>query len=400
MTTIKLGVIADDFTGASDAASFLVKSGNKTILLTEIPKKFDYSCDCIVIGLKIRSVDSQLAVEQVKKVMDFFEGIDVGKVYYKYCSTFDSTPKGNIGPVMDYLMERMNCNYSILCPALPINGRTVKNGKLYVNGVPLNESPLKNHPLNPMWDAYIPNLMKTQSKYMVKVYKSNDNLNAEKIRCYYVPDYITDSDGENIASIFGNLKLLSGGSGLLEHLVKNHDMKKEISTFNKNNQKAIILCGSCSVKTNRQVSEFKKHFDNYIAIDSNEILNGLITPESIFSKVKKNLPNTTLIYSDGCEKKIDKDNPKLSQQAKAMEMFLSEIAQLAQQDYFNKIIVAGGETSGAVTIKLGYNAFYVGESVAPGVPWLIPIDKNDTLLILKSGNFGDDKFFIKTVKGE
>ena len=396
---IKLGVIADDFTGASDAASFLVKSGNKTILLTDIPKKLDCDCDCIVIGLKIRSVDSKEAINQVAKVMKFYESLRIEKIYYKYCSTFDSTPKGNIGPVMDYLMDRTNSKYSILCPSLPINGRIVKGGILYVNGIPLSESPLRNHPLNPMWDSYIPNLMKNQSKYPVKVCKVDEDLN-ENERCYYVPDYASDSDGEIIAQKFKSLKLLSGGSGLLEHLIKGSNSKDAIFSFGIEAQKSIILCGSCSEMTHKQVDYFKKQLDYYISIDAKKILDKTITVESIYEEVKKNLPNTTLIYSNGCEKKLNKNDSSLQYHAMTMEVFLARLAKLAQIDNFDKIIVAGGETSGAITMSLGYSAFYVGESVEPGVPWLIPIIDTKKLLILKSGNFGNEDFFVKASKGK
>ena len=197
---IKLGVIADDFTGASDAASFLVKSGNKTILLTDVDQNVG-NCDCVVVALKIRSVSPEEAISEVKRVTDYFDKLGVEKIYYKYCSTFDSTPKGNIGVVMDYLLERYNCKYSILCPSLPVNGRKVRDGILYVNDVELAKSPLKDHPLNPMWDSYIPNLMKEQSKYKCVVINTNgidangisQVLNTNEERIYFVPDYYEDT---------------------------------------------------------------------------------------------------------------------------------------------------------------------------------------------------------------
>ncbi|MEG0264639.1 MAG: four-carbon acid sugar kinase family protein, partial [Erysipelotrichaceae bacterium] len=150
------GVIADDFTGASDAASFLVKSGNRVVMVTSNHINNINDCDCIVVALKIRSVKPEIAIEQVKEVLQLFNELNVDKIYYKFCSTFDSTPKGNIGVVMDYLLETFNERYTILVPSLPINGRIVKNGFLYVNGTLLSDSSMKNHPLNPMWDSYIP----------------------------------------------------------------------------------------------------------------------------------------------------------------------------------------------------------------------------------------------------
>ena len=216
MAKIKWGIIADDFTGASDAASFLVKSGNKTALITDIPETISDDYDCIVVGLKIRSVASDKAIYEIKKVLDFFEKIHIFKIYYKYCSTFDSTPKGNIGPVMDYLINYKNERYSLLCPSLPINGRIVEKGILYVNGVKLNDSSLRNHPLNPMWDSYIPTLMKDQSRYPCYIINRSDmesGLYINQIRkindkhFYLVPDYKNEKDGELIADCFNNLSL-------------------------------------------------------------------------------------------------------------------------------------------------------------------------------------------------
>lgn len=397
MGKIKLAVIADDFTGASDAASFLAKAGNKVILLTDVPRSIDYNCDCIVVGLKIRSVKPEEAISQVSKVMDLFESINVEKYYYKYCSTFDCTPKGNIGPVMDYLLDRTKSTYSILCPALPVNGRIVKDGVLYVNGVPLAESPLRNHPLNPMWDSYIPALMKDQSKYPVYLYKNKAQLNNINTKCYFVPNFETDTDGEIIAKDFNDLKLLSGGSGLLEHLIKSSETNENKVQISLSNQRAIIVCGSCSEMTNRQVEQFKKTENICVPIDSKKLIDGTIKVDEIFNNVLTNLPKATLIYSDGCEGKLDKESETFLQQSKAMEDFLSDIAYLAKENGFIKIIVAGGETSGAVTMKLGFDSFYVGASVAPGVPWLVPVKQPEMLMLLKSGNFGDEDFFEKAL---
>lgn len=400
---IKLGVIADDFTGAGDAASFLVKAENKTTLLTDIPDKDNFDCDCVVVALKVRSVEPATAIEEVKKVMDFFDTIHVEKVYFKYCSTFDSTPKGNIGVIMDYLMQRMKASVSILCPSLPINGRTVKNGILYVNGIPLSESPMKDHPLNPMWDSYIPNLMKEQSVYQCHPIKTNElnniSLNVLNEKCYYVPDYETEEDGQKIADAFKDLSLYSGGSGLLEYLVKG-EKRQNVKPFDMAEQKAIIVCGSCSKMSNAQVQAYKKTGKGFISINSKDLLNGKTDSDKIFKEVIRNLPDTTLVYSDGCEGKLDKDSSSFFEESKAIEKVLSEVVRKAKTNGFNKFIVAGGETSGSAVIKLGYKSFYVGRSVAPGVPILTPTEDESKRVILKSGNFGDETFFTKALEAE
>ena len=170
-----LGCIADDFTGASDAASFLVKGGMSVQLYNGIPEntKDLKPVQAIVIALKSRTQETSQAVSDSKNAARFLLEQSVTHLYFKYCSTFDSTPQGNIGPVCDALMEQMKTPYSLLCPSLPVNGRTVSNGILFVNGVPLDESPMKDHPLTPMWDSRITELMRPQSHYTCQILPRN-----------------------------------------------------------------------------------------------------------------------------------------------------------------------------------------------------------------------------------
>lgn len=405
--SVKLGIIADDFTGASDIASFLRNSGNKVVLYTDIPTKIEVDCDAIVVAEKIRSVDVNVAVDRVSKCLDFFENNNINRFYYKYCSTFDSTPKGNIGPILDYILERTNEKYTILCPSLPINKRKVKDGILYVDNVPLAESPLKDHPLNPMWDSYIPNLMKDQSKYPCYCLSIEDMCNEEVFNekmdlwnsnehYYIIPDYMSDDDSQIIYDKFENLKVLSGGSALLSNMKNKYD--NHVCSNDDIKQKAIILCGSCSKMTGIQVKDFKNKKNCYYTINSMELLGGKIQPCDIFEFIKNNLPSPSLIYSDGCEIVLEKDRKDFDKISQLMEVCLSDLSLLAKENGFNKIIVAGGETSGAVVLKLGYSGFYVGDSVAPGVPVLQPIEDPNMKIILKSGNFGDEEFFTKALE--
>ena len=410
MNKRKIGVIADDFTGASDAASFLAKSGNRTVLLTKLPQTLQSDCHCIVVALKIRSVPADQAIAEIEKVIQFFEKNHVEQYYYKYCSTFDSTPKGNIGPVMDYLLERMHQPYTLLCPSLPINGRTVKDGILKVNGIPLAESSMKNHPLNPMWDSYIPNLMKEQSKYPCfplssEIMKSKEKLSAfiEQLKVhahfYLVPDYTSDQEGALIHERFAQLPVLSGGSGLLAHFKQDTSQKQDFA-FDQRTQKAMIVCGSCSEMTRKQVQYFKTVRKNAYTSHSQALLDHSIDAQKYARLLEEQLPNVCLVYSDGCETTLKTTSETFLLESQLMEQFLSELALLAKNSGFNKIIAAGGETSGAVMLRLGYSSFFVGDSVSPGVPVLIPVEDTNMRIILKSGNFGDEAFFLRAIEAK
>lgn len=406
---VRLGVIADDFTGAADAASFLTKQGAKTILLTKIPDSLNHECECVVIALKSRSVEPEEAIKQTKRAVDFLKSINTERYYFKYCSTFDSTPRGNIGVVLDFLLDYLGLPYTVICPSLPVNGRTVKNGVLYVNGVKLSESPMKDHPLNPMWSSYIPTLMKDQSKHgcfvatrenMTEVYvrKILEQANKEGKKFYLVPDYETDSDGRNIAELTSGLKLLSGGSGLLEHLVPANDHFHDLACHSKKNaRKSIILCGSCSRKTKMQISEYIKNGGVVYPVDSKKLLDGSLSSEDIANFIRDNEGNTVLVYSDAINKDLDslRESDTFGAESKMMEQLMADLSDFARQNNFARIVVAGGETSGAVTMKLGYDSYFIGDIISPGIPTLIPVDNAELELILKSGNFGEEDFFVK-----
>ena len=399
-----LGCIADDFTGASDAASFLQKAGLSVVLLNGIPKE-ELSLeafDAIVVALKTRTEPVQEAVSHSIEVVKWLEGQGADQYYFKYCSTFDSTREGNIGPILDAALTYFQEPYTILCPALPVNGRKVIQGHLYVNGVPLQESPMKDHPLTPMWDSRIKNLMEAQSRFpcfeldsaalragsiegQLEVWKQ------EAPHFYIVPDYQTDEDGENISRLFRNCKILSGGSGILEHL-------------HKRPQKGIVLAGSCSKATLNQIDLYRKAGHPSFQIDPVALLEGRQSLEEILDFVRQYPQEYVLVYSSAAPENV-RQTQKLGKEkiAALLENTMSCIASNLVQEGYHHVIVAGGETSGAVTRGLNFHAFRIGKSVAPGVPMMIPVENKDIRLVLKSGNFGQPDFFeraIAVVKGE
>lgn len=398
-----LGCIADDFTGASDAASFLVKGGMTTLLLCDNPdswEKIDVSGrDAVVIALKTRNCPAKQAVEEALRAVRWLASKGAVQFYFKYCSTFDSTPQGNIGPVADALMKELKTDHAILCPALPANGRTVKNGILYVNGVPLAESPMKNHPLNPMWDSRLKVLMEAQSSYPAYSL-SSDRLPSDS-PCYLIPDYRDDADAGNIVARFGRDRFLTGGSGILEHLAASYSHKQVCdATPIGVRGKALLLAGSCSVATRTQIARyrsrgFEAHKIDPLALSDSATVEGLL--RRLAEAACEDGP--ILIYSSDSPENVQR-NQALGSKAISgqIEAFLSECARVGMRSGYTKFIVAGGETSGAVTKALGYENFSIGPSVAPGVPILTPLGAPNIRLVLKSGNFGAGDFFTKAVE--
>lgn len=394
-----LGCIADDFTGASDAASFLQKSGLRVVLFNETPtKNVDISSyDAIVIALKTRTLPVEDAVKISMNAVKWLEQAGATFFYSKYCSTFDSTREGNIGPIADTIMEYLDIKYTLLCPALPVNGRIVIDGNLYVNGLLLNESPMKNHPLTPMWDSRIKNLMEAQSKY--KAYeigkKMEDTFSHDNEEHYYlIPDYEDDGDSRRIMELYGDLKFLTGGSGILQFWAEHLFEKKEIIK----RKKGVIIAGSCSKATLEQIQVYDEGKNKLFKIDPMSLLEDNAVKEKAIEFVRSYPEKYVLIYTSDTAENVKEIQKSGKEKIAAMiEDTLSDIAvELVAEGYTN-IIVAGGETSGAVTQKLGYSAFKIGKSVAPGVPVMMPIEDMGIRLVLKSGNFGQPDFFEKAI---
>lgn len=415
MSKLILGCIADDFTGASDAASFIAAGGMQTILCSGTPAA-DFTVpdgtEAIVIALKSRTQETRAAVADSLAAIRWLEGQGAEHYYVKYCSTFDSTPKGNIGPILDAVMDHLDVPRSILCPALPANGRTVQDGILYVKGVPLAESPMKDHPLTPMWASRITELMAPQSRYdsmelpagllhgsREKVQQAMDGFAASRRRCYFVPDYKEDADARLLARLFGDWKVLSGGSGILTELAQKL-LPGSAGTVPGSGTPgtAVILAGSCSTATHAQTEYLLRRGGKALRLEDNSLLSGEATPETIWNAAKALDTDAPLIYAydtpEGLQGKRDDAGRAL---AAKIENAISNTAVLAAKDGVSRIIVAGGETSGAVTKALGFSAFHIGESIAPGVPILIPVERPEIRLVLKSGNFGQEDFFLRAL---
>ena len=412
------GCIADDFTGASDAASFLVKGGLPTQLFNGIPSKPlppDSPARALVIALKTRTQEREAAVQDSLKALAWLKEQGVSHYYVKYCSTFDSTPSGNIGPIADAALDFVDARYTLLCPSLPVNGRIVAEGHLYVNGVPLHKSPMKDHPLTPMWDSYIPSLMEPQSRYRCLTLEEGclsypreaveslllnkaDSLNLS--RFYVVPDYQSDRNGEQIAGLFGHLPLLTGGSGLLEPLARQlaeHTRGSAENSYCRTEGPALLIAGSCSKATLSQIAAFQKQGGVSAKLDPSSLLRQPVDQavDQLWEFVAAHRDEPVLIYSSDTADHVREAQKQAGSApiSSLLEEASALLTERAVAQGYRRLIIAGGETSGAITKKLGLDSYQIGESVAPGVPVMIPYKRPDLRLVLKSGNFGQEDFF-------
>lgn len=406
----RLGCIADDFTGGSDAASFLVAGGMNTVLCSGIPGEgfsLPEECEAVVIALKSRTQKTAEAVADSRRAIRWLTEQGAEQFYIKYCSTFDSTPEGNIGPVVDAVLEETDTQGTILCPALPANGRTVQEGVLYVNGVHLAESSMKDHPLTPMRKSRIAELMAPQGKYpSYELHREllrgdravlEAELNAftkNKEHYYLIPDCADDDDAEILAELFGGFRVLTGGSGILTALARRRK-RGEPAALPQSAAvgPALLLAGSCSAATNAQTAWFLAQGVVGIRLEDSGLLEGTQTADTLWEEVCSHRA-PVLVYAyetpEGLQRKRNEAGRRLSA---LIERTLAGLAVRAVSGGVTRMIVAGGETSGAVTRALGYRAFQIGESIAPGVPVLLPLEAPSVRLVLKSGNFGQEDFF-------
>ncbi len=406
-----LGCIADDFTGASDLANTLAKEGMSTTQFIGTPDT-QTSCDCdaAVISLKSRSIAADEAIEQSLAALQWLRKQGAEQFVFKYCSTFDSTPQGNIGPVAEALAAELGTSAVVVCPAFPTTGRTVYQGHLFVFDKLLNESGLQNHPLNPMTDADIRRWLASQITTVAgHIDHSTVASGSSEIRqalksaeargeTLVVVDAVADNDLREIGAACSDARLLTGGSGIALGLPQNFRDQGLLSSvgdnFTPQPSAAVILCGSCSVATREQINNYEgPHFP----IDVPSLMSGTITAESVASQLPTDA--APLIYSSADPEVINKlqaDFPA-EKLAQCIETFFGDLARAMVERGIKRIVVAGGETSGAVISALNLSAFNIGPEIDPGVPALSTIDDPHLAVALKSGNFGGRQFFSKAL---
>lgn len=410
-----LGCIADDFTGASDLANTLSKYGMTTAQFSGVPASGLPICDAGVVALKTRSVPVNEAIQESLKALDWLVAQGCEQFFFKYCSTFDSTEEGNIGPVAEALLERLGEDQAIVCPAFPENGRTLYQGHLFVNGKLLHESGMEKHPLNPMTDANIVRWLRKQTKSEVglvaydivrqgapAIAAALRKLRSEDIRLVVV-DAITDENLARIGQAAADHRLLTGGSGVALGLPANFRAAGKLGGPATRPQgvqgPAIVLSGSCSQMSQRQLESFLQRHPG-LPIEAGEVVKGIMTPAKALAFAAEHSRDTVAIYSSADAAKVAAAQAEFGREevAGAIETFFGKLAVALKQAGFTRFVVGGGETSGSVVRALEVDQFLLGTEIDPGVPALFGSSGSTELgLALKSGNFGSLDFFEKAM---
>jgi uncharacterized protein YgbK (DUF1537 family) len=410
-----LGCIADDFTGATDLANNLVRAGMRTVQTIGTPDAPPASdADAVVVALKSRTIPAADAVAQSLAALRWLQAAGCRQFYFKYCSTFDSTPAGNIGPVTEALLDALGSTFTIACPAFPENKRTVFKGYLFAGDVLLNESGMQHHPLTPMTDANLVRVLQAQTQRKVGLVAYDVVAQGEEqIRQRFaqlrkdgvamaIVDAIGDDDLMRIGRAVRDLPLVTAGSGVAIGLPQNFVEQGLLQAAGRASQlprvaghKAIVS-GSCSVMTNRQVGHFMRGGGEAFALDALKIAGADAEAERALAWARPRLARgPVLIYSTADAARVNDVQSQLGVAGSSalIEETLTHIARGLVDAGVSQLIVAGGETSGAVVGGLGVRALRIGPQIDPGVPWTCTLGEKPILLALKSGNFGAEDFF-------
>ncbi|PVE24183.1 hypothetical protein DC522_11915 [Microvirga sp. KLBC 81] len=411
-----LGVIADDFTGASDIANTIAKGlpgqgGLRTAQFLGVPTApAPENIECGVVALKSRSIPAREAVEQSLAALQWLLQQECRQIIFKYCSTFDSMAEGNIGPVGEALAARLGVKGVVACPAFPTVGRTVYQGHLFVFDRLLNESGLQNHPLNPMTDPDIRRWLARQSAAPVghvpwTIVRQGTaaigealNRAANQGEMLVIADAITDDDLVTIGAACRHAPLITGGSGIAIGLPANF-IAEGLASGQRPESPVVagpeaILAGSCSGATRSQI---QKHAESHpvLAISVDDVMTGKTTPSDLVAFLREHEGRAPLAYSSGDPEQVAKTQAKYGREqvAAVLDSLFASTAQALIASGVRRLVVAGGETSGAIISALNLGALSIGPEIDPGVPVLVSSGDQPVALALKSGNFGAPDFF-------
>ena len=400
-----IGAVADDITGATDLCLMLSRAGLHTVQVMGVPDAALPQAEAVVIALKSRTIAAAQAVALSCAAAKALLDAGAQQLLFKYCSTFDSTDAGNIGPVTEALMDLTGATMTIACPAFPANGRTVYKGHLFVGAQLLSDSPMKDHPLTPMRDANLVRVLGRQTALPVGLVDAGTIARgAEAVRAVLtaargimVVDTLSDADLMVLGAACKGLALVTGGSGIALGLAANFSGTGAVAPTRMIAPmgRAVVLAGSCSAATRGQIAAARAAGMPCLALDVMALADGRQTALGVADWVVAQ-DGTAVVYSSADPDALADMQAHLGREVSGalVEAVLAQVAQVLQAAGFARFIVAGGETSGAVVAALGVKMLEIGPEIAPGVPWTRSINGPDLALALKSGNFGGSDFFL------
>ncbi|GAA1422893.1 four-carbon acid sugar kinase family protein [Agrococcus citreus] len=410
---MQLGVIADDYTGATDLAGMLARLGLSAVQHLGVPDEPDTSgADVVVVALKSRSIPASDAVAQSVAAARWLLEQGAPQLFFKYCSTFDSTDRGNIGPVAVALADLVDAESVVFAPSVPENGRTVYRSHLFVHDQLLSESPLRDHPINPMRDADLRRVLRAQvDEPVAAVHLDVVAQGATAVRDaltaaadagtrFVIADAVDDADLVTWGAALTDARLVTGGAGLAVGMARASLLTADAASraFTVPAGPAAVLSGSCSAATRRQVAHHRDSHPSF-ELDVRALAEGDVPIDEAIAFLRSHVDERPLVYSSSDPDVVAQIQADLGVDASAalVERAFGRIAAAAVDAGVRQIVVAGGETSGAVVNGLGVRSLAIGPEVDPGVPWTSSGGEVPVALLLKSGNFGQDDIFTRAL---
>jgi uncharacterized protein YgbK (DUF1537 family) len=414
-----LGCIADDFTGATDLANNLVRAGMRTVQTIDVPDaSLKLDADAVVVALKSRTIEPADAVAQSLAALDRLRAMGCRQFYFKYCSTFDSTDRGNIGPVTEALMQALGADFTIACPAFPAAGRTIFRGHLFVGDQLLSDSGMRDHPLTPMTDANLVRVLQRQTSRKVGLLRYDTlaagvgatseaiaKLRADGIGIAIV-DATSDAELMTMGEAFAALPLVTAGSGVAIGLPQNFrragllPAEPPAPALPQVPGPAVVLSGSCSQATLGQVEQWRARYPAY-RIDPMRLARGegVVAEAVAFAREAQAKGGTALVYASAAPDEVRAVQQQFGRDAAGsmIESAFADVARAMRESGTRRFVVAGGETAGAVVQALEVKALRIGPQIDPGVPWTETVGDEPAAITLKSGNFGAPDFFAKAL---
>jgi 3-dehydrotetronate 4-kinase len=412
---VLLGAIADDFTGATDLCNTLVRRGMRSVQLIGVPAAGDIpDAEALVVALKSRTIPAPAAVAESLAALAFLRGAGARQILFKYCSTFDSTEAGNIGPVAEALMAALGTDFTLFCPAFPEAGRTIYKGYLFVGDGLLSESGMRDHPLTPMRDPSLVRVLQRQSRGRVglvpqpvvaegaaAIAAAFDALRRDGV-AHAIVDAIADHDLEAIGEAAAELPLVTGGSGIALGLPANFRRRRLMGDGAAADRlpaiegAAAVLSGSCSPATLAQVAHMRERTPIFV-IDPVAAAEGPVVDEALAWARPLLGERPILVSATAPPAEVAAAQARLGREraGAVVEATLADIARGLARMGVRRLVVAGGETAGAVVQALGVRGLRIGRQIDPGVPWTVSLGEPAFALALKSGNFGAPDFFLR-----
>jgi len=408
--------LADDITGGMELAAVLAGQGVDCSFVTN-PDRVQLNREAVVIAQKTRTCAPRDALRMTACGLRAAMRANAAQIFFKYCATFDSTAKGNIGPCADFIARELGVDFTLFVPSFPEAERYVFQGHLFVQDRLVSESPKRFDPLTPMTDPDLVRVLQAQTAVVVGRLPLSilhrgpaaAEVHLTALRHdgvgYAIADAISNDDLAALAELTAEWRFMTGNStiaGFYPPIWRRQGLippDRGPPSLPPIDGPAVVLAGSCADRTLEQLVAFEHHRP-VIRIDPLEAAQRDLVPE-LFAQVQARLADGPIAIASSArpaDVKNVQDKLGVTGAAATIEDLLGRLASQLRRAGVRRFLVAGGETSGAILDHLGIESMQVGRYEAAGVGRAVSEQENPIALCLKSGKLGPVDMFLPTLE--